>query len=142
MSDNNKENPYQAPKAETIDLAERLIAEQNMAGVIIGTLSGLVPACLLATFFFHIPFVAFTIPGIFGGVFARFIGRGIELKYQLACSTTVFICMLIIQATIIHSARWFLFSLVSSVIAGLLSKRSLKREESDALYKRLVLNKE
>ena len=138
---NPSDNPYQAPSSEGVDLADQLLLNQNLLGTAVGTVSGLVPGLIVAALLAQYPFVAFLIPGIAAGLLARFCGRGIEFKHALLCALLTFLVSAAFQYYLFQNLSSILVLIPSAIVAAYLSKRRLKRDESDAIYRRLTLKK-
>lgn len=128
---------YAAPESEpeAVSLAQKLLNEQSMIGVIVGSLSAGIPSTLLYALIVGIhtyPFLAYILPGILIGYTARFCGRAIQFRFQLVTGMITLGLLLGINYVLTYPSG-LLLSLPSVVIAIVLAKRNLTREENAAL---------
>ena len=139
------DNLYAPPEADPAELtlAERLLNEQSMPGVIVGALSAGIPSvilyALIVAMYSH-PLIAFVLPGILIGYTVRFCGRAIEWRLRLVSGLITLILLLFINYLLTYPSGMIL-SLPSVALATILAKRNLDPTEQSALDRYLVLGK-
>jgi len=130
-------DPYKTTDTVEIPLKDRLLAQQNLTATIVGSVIGVIPAILLYLFLLSFAFYsifAYALPGVIVGLFASFIGRGIDRIHR-------FVAGAVMLGALLMATWWFrldtsilLFSLVNVVLAVTFASRRLNREEEDALF--------
>ncbi|MEN7343379.1 MAG: hypothetical protein AAAFM81_10570 [Pseudomonadota bacterium] len=142
MSESDGEfRPYAPPAASNLSdappLATQLLDEQSLVGTVVGAVSGGVPGYVFYTMVVLsnvAPAIAFFIPGVVIGFGAKWVGRGLTVMHALVAAGIALLgllsCLFFVKLTPVG----FLMSLPNVLIAGLLAKRSLTREQAKALY--------
>lgn len=130
-------DPYKSTETTEIPLEQKLIAEQNIFGTILGSLVGAVPGFLIYLWLLSFPFYAvmgYFIPGLFIGLFAAFMGRGIDKVHRLASAAVTVIIASVIVIVFDTDSSIIALSLVNAVVAAFSATRWLSREQEDAIF--------
>lgn len=130
-------NPYESSDTTEISLEQQLISEESMLGTVVGAVIGAVPgfsAYLILIGIESFYYLAYIVPGIMVGMFARFMGRGIKKKHNLIAAIITFVGVITVHGIVFlpPGAEWL--SLINVVLAGALSGRRLSRAQSDAVF--------
>jgi len=83
------------------------------------------------------PFYAvlgYFIPGLFIGLFAAFMGRGIDKVHRLASAAVTVIIASVIVIVFDTDSSIIALSLVNAVVAAFSATRWLSREQEDAVF--------
>ncbi|MCJ8272947.1 MAG: hypothetical protein MJK04_26560 [Psychrosphaera sp.] len=141
----SEEDIYATPNSDpdTGSVAQKILSEQSMLGVIVGSLSAGIPSTLIYALIVGVhtyPFLAYILPGILIGYTARFCGRAIELRFRLMTGAITLVLLLVINYVLTYPSG-LLLSLPSVAIAIILSKRKLTRDENTALARWLALGR-
>ncbi len=122
----------------SVELRDRLLAQQSIAGTFLGSIAGAVPgfALYLAIISANVvPIIAYVIPGVAVGLGARFVGRGIDSVHTWIAAAVVVTGIGLCQAYLGFQAFEAAFSLLNAALAGYFAKRSLTLEQDKALYR-------
>jgi hypothetical protein len=130
---------YAAPDTQPQQrpLAEQVLSEQSMIGIVIGSLSAGIPSMMLYVIIvsmYAFPVAAYILPGLIIGFTARFCGRGIEFRFRLVCGLITFALLLVVNYFITYPSG-IILSLPSVFLAIILAKRKLTREQNSALVR-------
>ncbi len=135
--------PPQSCDSQEPSLAQQLLQEQSMFGLIVGCLSAGIPSMLLYALLiamYDLSVFAFVLPGILIGYTARFCGRGIHWHFRLVTGLITFTLLLSVNY-ILTFPSGLVFSIPSVVLAMILCNRKLTREENAALIQHEVFDK-
>jgi hypothetical protein len=138
MSDNN-DSFYAPPQTEPAQMgtAQKILNEQSMLGVVVGSLSAGIPSTLIYTLIVGMhtfPIIAYIIPGILIGYTARYCGRAVEFRFRLVTGLITFALLVAINYVLTYPSG-LLLSSPSVIIAIILAKRKLSRKENAALVR-------
>jgi hypothetical protein len=133
----SEEDIYATPNSDpdTGSVAQKILSEQSMLGVIVGSLSAGIPSTLIYALIVGMhtyPVLAYLLPGLLIGFTSRFCGRAIEFRFRLMTGAITLVLLLVINYILTYPSG-LLLSLPSVVIAIIVSKRKLTREENTAL---------
>lgn len=140
MAQDDENSIYDTPQSsqdEEIPLALKLVQEQSMFGAIVGSLSAGIPSILiyaLIVAMYNYPVVAYVLPGILIGLTSRFCGRGLYWRFRLVTGFITFVLLVVINYILTYPSGMVL-SLPSVILAIILSKRQLTREENAAFIR-------
>lgn len=129
-------------EVEDSPLAVKLLQEQSMLGLVVGSIGAGIPAIWLYAIFvgmYNYPVIAYVLPGIIIGFTARFYGRGIYFRYQLTTGLITLALLGLINYILTYPSGMVL-SLPSIILSMLLSKRKLSHDQTVALARHEALS--
>ena len=130
-------NPYQSSSTSELTLEQKLIAEQSLIGTVIGSVIGAVPGFTLYLLLAVFPFYAllgYFIPGLFIGLFAGFMGRGIDKIHRVISALVTLLAVIVVALLFDISKAAIGLSLINCIVAAFCSTRWLTREQEDAVF--------
>jgi hypothetical protein len=134
------ENEFYAPpdsEPDEVPLAQKILSEQSMLGVVVGSLSAGIPSTLIYALVVGIhtyPIIAYVLPGLLIGYTSRFCGRGVEFRFRLVTGLITLALLAVINYVMTYPSGMLLSS-PSILIAIIVAKRKLSREENAAIIR-------
>ncbi len=137
------DNAYSTPQAnlenddEKIVILRRLIKEQSIIGVVVGTFLGLVPSLALMMLIAtqgYIPIITWLIPGIAAGLFVKFCGRPFDSSLRIIPGAVTLLLIATIFFAMGVNPFYYLLAIVNGLIASAISRRTLTLDEERVLY--------
>lgn len=130
-------DPYKSTETTEISLTQKLITEQNIFGTILGSLVGAVPGFIIYLWLLSFPLYAllgYFIPGLFIGLFAGFMGRGIDKIHRVISALVTLLAVIVVALLFDISKAAIGLSLINCIVAAFCSTRWLTREQEDAVF--------
>ncbi len=124
------------------DLARKryseLLEKQSVLGLIISSVVSVLPA--LFVFYMlansgRIPLLLLMLPGVIIGLGAKIGGMAISFKYRLIPAGISGVTMIVAGVLFGFYAPMFMFALPNAIVAGVLAKPKLTKQELEAVYR-------
>lgn len=117
-----------------IEIVKKLRASENWIRVITSSLIGLIPALVLTYFLVGDALLLMTVlPGIVVALTVKFVGKPISLKRRLFPAALLFLAMLGFCLFLVADSKVFMLPFTNAVVVFLFSKRSLSKDQKQAL---------